>query len=156
MKPIQKSDLDRLRRQIQGVKGGRMDPGTTPSAPSNAETPDGSLPYFQQEQPEHYHAEQVLDGEVMENQWGRYFLSERFYPGDHRHGNFDVSTLATLPGELLGGISRDEIPPHDPSRWVFLDTETTGLAGGSRHLCLPRRRWHDRRRRLPRPSLLHA
>jgi len=130
MKRIQRSDLDRLRRKIQGVKGGRMEPGNTASG-NNGTTTTDSLPYFQQEKPNHYHAEQVLDGEVMENQWGRYFLSERFYPGDHRHGNFDISTLATLPGELLRGISRDEIPPHDPSRWAFLDTETTGLAGGA-------------------------
>jgi hypothetical protein len=133
MKPIQKTDLDRLRAQIRRVKGGRMDPGA-PSSPQPADdtgTQTDHVPCFKQEQPAHYDAEQYLDGEVMENQWGRYFLSERFYPGDKRHGNFDVSTLTGLPGELLSGISRGQIPPHDPSRWAFLDTETTGLAGGT-------------------------
>ena len=133
MKPIQKRDLDRLREQIRRVKGGRMDPGTSSSPQPADETapPTDSLPYFKQPQPEHYDAEQFLDGKVMENQWGRYFLSERFYPGHKRHGNFDVSALAELPGDLLSGISRGQIPPHDPSRWAFLDTETTGLAGGT-------------------------
>jgi hypothetical protein len=133
MKPIQKKDLDRLRRQISRVKGGRMDPGATSLSQTTDETtpPSDNQPYFKQQQPEHYKVEQYLDGQVMENQWGSYFLSERFYPGHERHGNFDVSTLADLPGELLSGISRDQIPPHDPSRWAFLDTETTGLAGGT-------------------------
>ena len=133
MKPILKQDLERLRRQIRRVKGGRMDPGAAavPRSGENTESASGSLPYFQQQQPEHYDAEQVLDGEVMENQWGRYFLSERFYPGHQRHGDFEIAKLAALPGEWLGAISRGEIPPHEPSRWAFLDTETTGLAGGT-------------------------
>ena len=67
MKRIQRSDLDRLRRKIQGVKGGRMEPGNTASG-NNGTTTTDSLPYFQQEKPNHYHAEQVLDGEVIENQ----------------------------------------------------------------------------------------
>ncbi|MYA79358.1 MAG: hypothetical protein F4X39_02370, partial [Acidobacteriia bacterium] len=110
-----------------------MDPGADPVPRSgeNGESTSESLPYFQQEQPERYDAEQVLDGEVMENQWGRYFLSERFYPGHQRHGDYEIAKLAALPGEWLGAISRGEIPPYDPSRWAFLDTETTGLAGGA-------------------------
>jgi len=133
MKPIQKKDLDRLRRQISRVKGGRMDPdgSSSPQPADETAIETNGQPYFKQPQPKHYDAEQFLDGKVMENQWGSYFLSERFYPGHKRHGNFDVSTLAELPGELLSGISRDQIPPHDPSRWAFLDTETTGLAGGT-------------------------
>jgi uncharacterized protein len=83
------------------------------------------------EAPEHYDAEQVLDGQVVENEFGKYFLQERFYPGHHRHGSVEISHLSDLPGDWLTGISRQSILPHDPSRWVFLDTETTGLAGGT-------------------------
>jgi hypothetical protein len=44
---------------------------------------------------------------------------------------FEISRLAQMPGSWLEGVSKGEIPAHDPKRWVFLDTETTGLAGGT-------------------------
>ena len=81
--------------------------------------------------PERYQAETLLDGEVVENGRGRYFLSEKLYASHQQHGSMEISRLAELPGELLRGISRDEIPARDPTRWAFLDTETTGLAGGT-------------------------
>ena len=81
--------------------------------------------------PEHYQAETLLDGEVVENSRGRYFLSEKLYAPHQRHGSMEISHLADLPGELLSAISRDDIPACDPTRWAFLDTETTGLAGGT-------------------------
>ena len=142
MKPILPSDLERLREQIRRVKGGRMDPNPIPQGADTCIDP-GEIPgeisggvfdgpaFFTGEQPEHYDAEKVLDGEVMENQWGRYFVSERFYPAHHRHGSMEISQLGEMPAELLTAISRDKIPAHDPARWAFLDTETTGLAGGT-------------------------
>jgi hypothetical protein len=155
MKPITKADIDRLRRKINRVSGGRMEPSPSvsyrsidddsfPRTPTEAaarseETPvtaSGliSLPADDappQDAPRHYEADKLLDGEVIENAWGTYFLSERFYPAHKRHGSIDISHLGELPGEWLSGLSKGEIPPHDPSRWAFLDTETTGLAGGT-------------------------
>jgi uncharacterized protein YprB with RNaseH-like and TPR domain len=46
-----------------------------------------------------------------------------------RHGNVDIGRLRELPPDLLTAI--DELPASPPQRWAFLDTETTGLAGGS-------------------------
>lgn len=46
------------------------------------------------------------------------------------HGDFRFSTLAELPPAALSAISASEIAEIDPQRIVFLDTETTGLAGG--------------------------
>ena len=81
--------------------------------------------------PARYDAETLLDGRGLTNEHGSYFLSERLYANHQRHGSMEISHLAELPGELLGGISRDEIPAREPGRWAFLDTETTGLAGGT-------------------------
>lgn len=81
--------------------------------------------------PIHYDADALMDGKVVENQHGRYFLWERFFPGHRRHGNVEISRLAELPGELLTGVSNGEIEPCEARRWAFLDTETTGLAGGT-------------------------
>ncbi len=161
MKPITKADIDRLRRKINRVSGGRMEPSPpvphrsiddeslpgTPTEAASAADPstDGdlaaapksrlfTLPADEsppQDAPYHYEADKLLDGEVVENAWGTYFLSEKFYPAHKRHGSIDISHLGELPGEWLSGLSKGEIPAHDPTRWAFLDTETTGLAGGT-------------------------
>jgi uncharacterized protein YprB with RNaseH-like and TPR domain len=141
MKPDLKTQLAHLRRRVKRIENrtpkaalaegsglqhvGQIDVEGITSGLGLSEMPSGS------EDPAHYDAEQVLDGKVVENEFGSYFLQERFYPGHHRHGSMDISHLAELPGELLAGISRESIAPHDPSRWVFLDTETTGLSGGT-------------------------
>jgi uncharacterized protein YprB with RNaseH-like and TPR domain len=81
--------------------------------------------------PVRYHAEALVPGEVVENEHGRYFLSEKLFPGHRSHGNVEFSRIAELSGALLQGISRGEMAPCDVRRWAFLDTETTGLAGGT-------------------------
>ncbi len=123
MTPITKADILRLRRRIERIEGGRMEP--TPAAV--AEDPE----WAKDEPPDHYDAEQCLDGQVLENPHGKYFLHERFYPNHKLHGSFEISRLGDMPGKWLSGISKGDIAAHDPSRWVFLDTETTGLSGGT-------------------------
>jgi uncharacterized protein len=43
----------------------------------------------------------------------------------------DISNLAEMPHDLLEAITNGESGSAPPQRWAFLDTETTGLAGGS-------------------------
>ncbi len=128
MTPITKEDIIRLRRRIERIEGGRMTP-EPPAATAVQEADDDFTAPF--EAPDHYDAEKCLDGQVLENPHGKYFLSERFYPNHKLHGTFEISRLGEMPGTWLEGISKGDIPAHDPSRWVFLDTETTGLAGGT-------------------------
>lgn len=49
-------------------------------------------------------------------------LVERSYPLWHKLGRVSLATLLHARGEMF---------PEDPRRCLFLDTETTGLAGGS-------------------------
>lgn len=126
MNPVTKADIERLRRRIERIEGGRMEPSPAPAA--TATDPEDPFTF---EAPEHYDAERCLDGEVMENPHGKYFLHERFYPNHKLHGTFEISRLAETAPEHLPAISKGEILPTEPSRWVFLDTETTGLAGGT-------------------------
>jgi uncharacterized protein YprB with RNaseH-like and TPR domain len=58
-------------------------------------------------------------------------MTERLYERYRCHGSLDISTLEELPHDLLDVISDGTAPKSDPTRWAFLDTETTGLAGGS-------------------------
>src|SRR5437667_271668 len=46
-------------------------------------------------------------------------------------GSISISDLAELPEDLLESLSAGTIPRAHPTRWAFLDTETTGLAGGT-------------------------
>ena len=43
----------------------------------------------------------------------------------------DISNLIELPEDLLDSLSGGTILRSHPKRWAFLDTETTGLAGGA-------------------------
>src|SRR4029079_1903738 len=47
------------------------------------------------------------------------------------HGSVDISDLAELPEDLLHPLSDGAIERAHPMKWAFLDTETTGLAGGT-------------------------
>jgi uncharacterized protein YprB with RNaseH-like and TPR domain len=75
--------------------------------------------------------EDLLTGQVVETEHGRHFETEKLHPIESRHGSMDLSALLELPDTLLDLISKGEVSAAHPSRWAFLDTETTGLAGGS-------------------------
>ncbi len=75
--------------------------------------------------------EEVMSGAVVETPRGRHFETEKLYPLHKRHGSFDIADLLHLPEDLLSALSEGAIPACHPKRWAFLDTETTGLAGGT-------------------------
>jgi hypothetical protein len=76
--------------------------------------------------------EEWLGGECVETAFGRHFETEKLYERHRRHGSADIGSLADLPEDLLTAISGGATPPLvPPAEWAFLDTETTGLAGGS-------------------------
>ncbi len=72
-----------------------------------------------------------LPGGEVETGQGRHWEMEKLYERHRRHGSFEISDLAELPASLFGPISKHEIAEAPPESWAFLDTETTGLAGGS-------------------------
>src|SRR6266478_360135 len=67
----------------------------------------------------------------IETAHGRHFETEKLYERHRRHGSADISSLAELPCDLLESISTGTVPNAPPEQWAFLDTETTGLAGGT-------------------------
>ena len=81
--------------------------------------------------PERYEVEEFLEGDVVETPFGSHFETERLWERHRRHGSLDISTLAELPCDLLDAISGGAIPDCPASKLAFLDTETTGLAGGA-------------------------
>jgi uncharacterized protein YprB with RNaseH-like and TPR domain len=80
--------------------------------------------------PAHQYVEEWLTGEEVETAFGRHFETEKLYERHRRHGSADIGSLADLPADLLDAIF--EGAPDTPcAEWAFLDTETTGLSGGS-------------------------
>jgi uncharacterized protein YprB with RNaseH-like and TPR domain len=81
--------------------------------------------------PERYFVEQWLSGCEVDTGHGCHWETERLYERHRRHGSIGISDLDDLTGDFLNPISKGSIPEAFPRKWAFLDTETTGLAGGA-------------------------
>ncbi len=75
--------------------------------------------------------EELLSGEIVETPFGKHFETEKLFARHKRHGSYEISDLIELPHDVLAALSDGHIPSAHPTTWAFLDTETTGLAGGS-------------------------
>src|ERR1017187_1454438 len=75
--------------------------------------------------------EAFLSGEVVTTPLGQHFETEKLWERHRRHGSVYISDLAALPDDLLHPLSAGTVTGAHPTRWAFLDTETTGLAGGT-------------------------
>jgi uncharacterized protein YprB with RNaseH-like and TPR domain len=71
------------------------------------------------------------EGRAVTTPAGEHWEMERQWPAHHRHGSSDVGALSELPADLLAVLAEEPDWASAPTRWLFLDTETTGLAGGS-------------------------
>jgi tetratricopeptide (TPR) repeat protein len=69
-------------------------------------------------------------GHAVETALGTHWEIERRWPAHHRHGSADVGAMADLPVDLLAVLD-DNAAGCPPCGWVFLDTETSGVSGGS-------------------------
>jgi len=81
--------------------------------------------------PSRYFIEELMSGEVVRTPHGEHFETEKLWERHRRHGSVDIGDLAQLPADLLDCLSDGAIAGAPPARWAFLDTETTGLAGGT-------------------------
>ena len=75
--------------------------------------------------------QELMSGEVVRTDFGEHFETEKLWERHRRHGSVDISDLAELPEDLLEPLSDGAIARSHPLKWAFLDTETTGLAGGA-------------------------
>jgi hypothetical protein len=73
--------------------------------------------------------EQWSEGQVVANECGEHFQTDREFPAYKQHGSADIGALVELPADLLCAFGDCEIPSTPAGRWAFLDTETTGLLG---------------------------
>lgn len=74
--------------------------------------------------------ESLVDGEIIETDYGPLFVHVERYAPDHVHGAYAVNALLTQSRRVAGRLA-DRDGEIDLSKTVFIDTETTGLAGGT-------------------------
>jgi uncharacterized protein YprB with RNaseH-like and TPR domain len=108
-----------LRRKIARIDRKYASPAPVPA------------PAKQPLRPARYFVEELINGQVVSTAGGEHFETEKLYESHRRHGSMDISNLIELPEDLLESLSGGAILKSHPKRWAFLDTETTGLAGGA-------------------------
>jgi len=110
--PSRKTEIDELRHRIETVMHRRPQHRQTQNVKSNLA--------------------EIVEGVEIENEHGRFFLVSDIVSGSSRHGHrnileafdFDMTAAAMLANNPC-------ISEYCSSDALFLDTETTGLAGGT-------------------------
>jgi len=76
--------------------------------------------------------EAYMPGFWQDTPSGRIFIVERRFELDHLHGAIPLRRILQAQGEVIARIGRNERLANIPAeRVLYLDTETTGLAGGT-------------------------
>lgn len=117
MQRITQGDIDALRRRMQ-LQDQR--PVGSPPEPQGV----GRAPPVAA-------LDQGIEGTEQVTPLGRFLLQEHFYPNERSHGSVQIGCLQDLPCDAMHDIGGEHMRSTDARRWVFLDTETTGLAGGT-------------------------
>jgi uncharacterized protein YprB with RNaseH-like and TPR domain len=76
--------------------------------------------------------EQLVKGEIVSTLDGETFQVKEYFPPDFRCGEMalgEILHISTSPAHLLSGDER--LKDFDLQKTLFLDTETTGLTGGT-------------------------
>lgn len=77
-----------------------------------------------------YTIEAVLDGHPYDTHFGETFVVEGIYPPEYLHGNSGL--VLDAPLNILADWAGDpRISDLAPQSFAFIDTETTGLSGGT-------------------------
>src|SRR5215469_3229712 len=117
----EKSSADReLERQLKWL---RRRNGIGSGAPASAERllPSQRVPCD---------IEQYVEGRLEQNALGEYFLARQMLPFGRPYGRLRVGDVSAADLRALELFLEDNALP-DVSELVYLDTETTGLAGGT-------------------------
>jgi uncharacterized protein YprB with RNaseH-like and TPR domain len=76
--------------------------------------------------------EDLVSGRFHTTSRGQCFVAEETYPLDHAHGDLLLSTFLDLSPQIVAQVARDDaLAGANLRQACFLDTETTGLSGGT-------------------------
>jgi len=117
--PNRREQLSDLRQRLEAILSRR--PETSPSA-SRQNRPRKDAPALQD----------LLTGCEESNGLGSFFRIDSLLEGTDTHGNRQLNELATLDMDAVALLSNDpRLSDFDGCAALFLDTETTGLSGGT-------------------------
>ncbi|MFQ5706049.1 MAG: ribonuclease H-like domain-containing protein [bacterium] len=75
---------------------------------------------------------EVVEGEFRQSHFGTYFVREKTFPLEHCQGTVQLSSFLDYPSGLFTLLAKNmQLADIDPKRALFIDTETTGLSGGT-------------------------
>lgn len=77
-----------------------------------------------------YPVEEIVAGRYLEIGGSSTYLIEQDFPAQYIHGQVDLR-ISTSPKIIAEWAGDGRIANQDPEKLVFLDTETSGLAGGT-------------------------
>jgi len=107
-----KKDVRRRLRELGVVKGARQ---------------LATLP-----QPRRVAIEDLVPGRFHTTSRGRCFVVQETYPLDHPHGDLPLGSYHQVVPEIVAHLGQDDaLAEVDLKQACFLDTETTGLSGGT-------------------------
>lgn len=76
--------------------------------------------------------EEVVSGNFISTPFGDSFLRENYFPQDYRCGEVELFQIFQSSAHTISSLARDDrLKEIDIHKTIFLDTETTGLAGGA-------------------------
>jgi len=76
--------------------------------------------------------EEVVSGKFISTPFGDSFIRENYFSRDYRCGEVELFQIFQSSAKTISSLARDDrLKEIDINKTVFLDTETTGLAGGA-------------------------
>ena len=83
---------------------------------ANAKAHPMAAPRISHESSARWFIEEWSEGQVVRNEFGEHFQTERLFAGHKPHGSADVGALADLPHDLLDALGENHIPAAAPHR----------------------------------------
>ncbi|HSN94478.1 MAG TPA: ribonuclease H-like domain-containing protein, partial [Anaerolineaceae bacterium] len=77
-----------------------------------------------------YPIDKVVQGRFLETPLGAVFSSDHYYPANHQQGRSKIRPEREI-SRLAQWAKLERFDPADYDSFVFIDTETTGLSGGT-------------------------
>lgn len=79
-----------------------------------------------------FEVDKIVEGEVIGDPDDGFYLVRRDYPLEHVHGSAPLGVALDADAQHIATSANDEeLAAFDPRTAVFVDTETTGLMGGT-------------------------
>jgi hypothetical protein len=116
-KSARADEISELRKRIEAITS-RRPTGTQKAAPGLYKS--------------HLPLQELIRGEEVANAFGKFLIVHAHYAGSSKHGSRSIREMTALDMKAAAILANNaDIASFDCKDALFLDTETTGLAGGT-------------------------